>query len=85
MERESGIVLRVSILQSVALSRHKTVTRAPGNHVDNVSAWLSQAVTQAVQDVDYENWADTPWARAQLMAKAKGKGKVKGSGWGEQA
>ena len=78
-------MLRVSILQSVALSRHKVVTRAPGNHVDNVSAWLSKAVTQAFQEVDYAKWADTPWARNRLMAKAKGKGKVNGNGWGEQA
>jgi len=73
----------VSILQSVALSRHKVVSRAPGNHLENVSAWLSKAVTQAFQEVDFKAWADTPWARAQLMAKARGKGN--GNGWGEQA
>jgi len=65
----------VSILQSVALSRHKTVSRAPDDPLDNVSAWLSKAVTQAFQEVDYEEWVKTPWPRAQLMAKAKGKAK----------
>ena len=77
-------MLRVSILQSVALSRHKVVTRLPGNHLDNVNAWLSRAVTQAFQEVDYAAWARTPVARNRLMGKAKGNGKD-GNDWGEQA
>ena len=70
-------MLRVSILQSVALSRHKVVTRAPGDPLDNVNAWLSKATTAAFQEVDYHEWVKTPWAREQLIAKARGKGKFK--------
>ena len=76
-------MLRVSILQSVALSRYKVVSRAPGNHLENVSAWLSKAVTLAFQEVDYEEWKKLPWAREQLIAKGRGKGK--GNDWGKQA
>jgi len=45
--------------------------------LENVNAWLSKATTQAFQEVDYREWVKLPWAREQLIAKARGKGKGK--------
>ena len=80
-EIESGIVLRVSILQFVALSRYKVVSRTPGNYLGNPSGWLSAAVKRAFQDLDFGPWSETAYGRSQLT----GKGKGKWADWDEQA
>ena len=72
-EIESGIVMRVSILQFVALSRYKVVSREPGNFLENPSGWLSAAAKRAFQDLDFENWKDTSYGRSMMTGKGMGK------------
>ena len=75
MQTASCIVLAVSILESVVLTRFKVVLKGPV-YLDNMSRWLSSSIKHASQELDYERWASTDFGRQMILGKAKGKGKT---------